>query len=146
MSYSDHYIGEIIAWSGMSIPAGWKLCDGSALRVDDYPELYSIIGNNYGGDNTIFSLPHLCGRIVVGVSPQKPLGSTGGSSTVQLTAANLPAHNHGFIVANENASSTSPSDCLFANITDPGNITCSLDLDKFTGPKTRVRVTEIKLQ
>ena len=38
---------------------GWLKCDGSQLLVNDYLELYNIIGNIYGGNNYVFYLPDL---------------------------------------------------------------------------------------
>ena len=67
--------GGIILWSGAisAIPTGWVLCDG----------------NN--------STPNLTSRFVIGSpsdSGSYSVGSTGGSSSVSLTEANLPAHTH----------------------------------------------------
>jgi len=68
--------GMIILWSGAAnaIPSGFVLCDG----------------NN--------STPNLSGRFVVGYSASNndyDVNDTGGSETVTLTTAQLPAHSHG---------------------------------------------------
>jgi microcystin-dependent protein len=34
-------------------------CDGRSLAVADYPVLYGLIGNTYGGNSTFFNLPKL---------------------------------------------------------------------------------------
>lgn len=56
-------IGSILPWSGGSgdIPRGWVSCNNSlTLKVQDYPLLYKIIGNTYGGtENVNFKLPRL---------------------------------------------------------------------------------------
>ena len=56
-------IGSIIPWSGGTgdIPKGWVTCNnGLTLKVQDYPILYKIIGNTYGGvENINFKLPRL---------------------------------------------------------------------------------------
>ena len=47
-------LGSIILFAknkDIKIPKGWLLCDGSILYSHEYPELYSIIGNNYGKDD-----------------------------------------------------------------------------------------------
>lgn len=51
-------IGSIILFAkkepfniSIPIPKGWLLCDGSILCINEYPELYSIIGNTYCDDN-----------------------------------------------------------------------------------------------
>lgn len=76
-------------------PEGWAFCDGSLLPIASYQELYTLIGTTYGGDGqTTFALPDLRGRVPVHVGGQFTLGQQGGSETVSLTAAQLPAHQH----------------------------------------------------
>lgn len=38
-------------------PAGYIPCDGRALSKDDYPELYGVIGNRFGGEKERFRVP-----------------------------------------------------------------------------------------
>ena len=48
-------IGSIILFAKkkpLNLPKGWLLCDGSILCIKEYPELYSVIGDNYGKDDT----------------------------------------------------------------------------------------------
>lgn len=56
-------IGSIILFArheSINIPKGWLLCDGSILCIKEYPELYSVIGGNFGkNDNYSFKLPDL---------------------------------------------------------------------------------------
>ena len=51
--------GSIQPYAGASIPAGWLLCDGSAVSRTDYAALFAAIGTLYGtGDgSTTFNLP-----------------------------------------------------------------------------------------
>ena len=55
-------------FAGKTIPAGWLLCDGSAVSRTNYAKLFSAIGTVYGaGDgSTTFALPNLVGRFVEG--------------------------------------------------------------------------------
>ena len=57
-------------FAGNTIPAGWLLCDGSAVSRTDYAKLFSAIGTIYGeGDgNTTFTLPNLIDRVVQGAA------------------------------------------------------------------------------
>lgn len=41
--------------------SGWMPCDGRTLSMDDYPELFDLIGTQYGGDGAGFALPDLRG-------------------------------------------------------------------------------------
>lgn len=66
-------IGTIIPWGGNKqtnpIPAGWLLCDGSALqRTGQYNALFMVIGDLWGpGDNVnTFNIPDLRGYFLRG--------------------------------------------------------------------------------
>ena len=53
-------IGEIRLFAGNFAPYLWSFCDGSTLEIQSNPALYSILGNQYGGDGrTTFQLPNL---------------------------------------------------------------------------------------
>ena len=61
-------IGTIVPWTGdlTAIPKGWVQCNGQLLQVTDYPYLYEVIGNKYGGVlNVEFRLPNVQGRAIV---------------------------------------------------------------------------------
>lgn len=60
--------GSIISYGGTEAPAGWLLCDGSAISRDAYPSLFTAISTNWGvGDNTTtFNLPDLRGMFLRG--------------------------------------------------------------------------------
>ncbi len=41
-------------------PQGWAVCDGRTMMIRDYPELYVVMGNKFGGNGqTTFALPDL---------------------------------------------------------------------------------------
>ena len=83
---------------GMSnLPAGWILCQGQAVLISSYPNLFAAIGTNYGGDRGVstFGIPSLMDRFPVGASAAKPIEDTTvaqGSQTIQV--GNLPPHQH----------------------------------------------------
>lgn len=62
--------GMVSPFAGDSIPAGWLLCDGSAISRTEYADLYSAIGVCWGiGDgSTTFNLPDMRGMFLRGVS------------------------------------------------------------------------------
>jgi len=61
------YAGQVIAYAGAQLPAGWAACDGSMLAVTTYPNLFRVIGNRWGGDGrTGFALPDLRGKMLPG--------------------------------------------------------------------------------
>lgn len=60
--------GSVIIWSTASAPAGYLICDGSAISRTTYANLFSVIGTTYGsGDgNTTFNLPNFINRYAIG--------------------------------------------------------------------------------
>ena len=58
---STDYVGSVILFTGEFAPRGWLYCDGQALVIANYPDLYSVIGDTYGGgaSSTTFNLPSL---------------------------------------------------------------------------------------
>lgn len=65
-------IGTVIAFAGNivhgSLPKQWLLCDGSTLKMAQYPELYRAIGDLYGGSAATFNLPDFKGQFIKGAS------------------------------------------------------------------------------
>lgn len=115
---SDAFIGEIKLFSGSYAPQGWHLCDGTLLAINNNQVLYSLIGTQYGGDGVAtFGLPDLRGRVPVGqgqgtnLSP-RALANKGGSETVTLTPAQLPAHTHAWQVSTGNGTTNVPGSAV----------------------------------
>lgn len=65
--FSNAPIGVIQAFSGNTVPHGYLLADGTSYKVADYPDLYAVIGNTYGGDSTNFNVPDYRETVLVGV-------------------------------------------------------------------------------
>lgn len=88
--------GIIMPFAGTVAPENYLFCDGSAVSRTTYATLFGVIGTTFGaGDgSSTFNLPDLSGRVPLGVSQAHALGSTGGSETVTLVEAELPAHTH----------------------------------------------------
>jgi microcystin-dependent protein len=71
--------GVIFPYGGETAPTGFLLCDGSSYEIDDYPDLYAVIGNNYGFDGRKFRVPDMRGRYMRGVDGDK--GQDGDKAT-----------------------------------------------------------------
>ena len=84
--FFQQWAGVIQMFAGSTPPAGWLLCDGSAVSRTEYNTLYAAIGDTWGaGDgSTTFNLPDLRGRA--------PIGAGTGSG---LTARTLGEHTIG---------------------------------------------------
>ena len=93
-------IGDIRMFAGTFAIRGFQICTGQLLPIRQYTALFSILGNNYGGDGKVtFALPNLQGRTIVGAGAGPSLssydiGDTGGVESVTLNALTMPAHTH----------------------------------------------------
>lgn len=64
-------IGSIIPYAGENIPAGFLLCDGRELLIEDYDKLYAIIGQLpacQSENEGYFKLPDLRGKFTQGAN------------------------------------------------------------------------------
>ena len=53
------YIGEVTVFAFNFAPAGWLACEGYLLPISEYTKLFSLIGNNFGGDGvSTFGVPN----------------------------------------------------------------------------------------
>jgi microcystin-dependent protein len=108
--------GSIIAFAGTTPPAGYLVCDGSAVSRTTYAALYGVIGTTWGvgSDSTTFNLPRLLNRSPLGAGAEvwdapRAVGSIGGTPTHAITLAELPAHSHTVPVTFRTASVTGNS-------------------------------------
>ena len=96
-------VGRTVFHAGQSAPAGTLEMDGSSLLRANYPDLFTIIGGQYGAvDGTHFNLPNL-----------KDTGRFIRSRTVSLLL--------GTAQSNQNAAHTHTSGTLTGTTNDPGN-------------------------
>lgn len=78
---------QVFAGASGSVPAGWLLCDGSAVSRTTYADLFALLSTTYGAGNgsTTFNLPNLKGKVPVGLDSAQTefdtLAETGGSKT-----------------------------------------------------------------
>ncbi len=125
---ADPFVAEIRVFPLDFTPGGWAPCDGQLLSVSQHPGLFTLLGTTYGGDGTTtFALPDLRGRIPVqagqgaGLS-SRPLGQAGGSETVTLGEAQLPAHTHQQRACGDVADNLMPGPSLSLAISAGGGI------------------------
>jgi microcystin-dependent protein len=115
-------IGEIRLFAGKFAPRNWAFCDGQNLPISQYQALYSVLGNEYGGDGrTNFQLPDLRGRVPVGAGNAPglqpiDLGTRGGSEYNTLSVQQMPSHTH---TASGNPNLTITVNTAEGNQTDP---------------------------
>src|SRR5215510_8974223 len=84
---SESYLGEIRIFAGDFAPVGWALCNGSLLPIQNYANLYSLIGNTYGGDGKMnFALPNLQQLTVLHMSDDYPIGDQGETGPINQSS------------------------------------------------------------
>jgi len=108
-------IGEIVAYAGDTTPSDkWLVCDGSEYDVDDYPDLYAVIGDTYGSSGSgLFMVPDLRGRALSGAGTGTGLtgvaiGQQYGEESHVLINSEMPAHSHSYIPPTLNVDLESP--------------------------------------
>ena len=130
-SVLDMPLGTILPVASEAVPEGWMLCDGRELAVEDYQDLYDLIGTTYGaGDMDLwaqeffpvdtFNIPDLRGRTIIGsddmggesawrvsIESYPSIGGTGGSDLDILTQEHLPEISLTFGYPNNNSSGSS---------------------------------------
>ncbi|MDZ4363857.1 phage tail protein [Brevundimonas sp.] len=93
------FLGEIRAFPYSRVPEGWHVCDGTELRIDQYPPLYALLRSRYGGNGvSTFALPDLRGRTPIGIGSADDhsyrLGEKAGQEEVALSEYEVPQHTH----------------------------------------------------
>jgi microcystin-dependent protein len=105
--------GEIGTFPFGFEPLGWAYCNGQTLSIEEYGDLFAILGTTYGGDGrTNFALPDLNGRVMVsfGSGPGSinlAMAQKAGLDSVALDLTTMPEHEHvmfGGVVTPENPS------------------------------------------
>lgn len=117
----DPFLGEIRLVGFNFAPRGWADCNGQILPIAQNTALFSLLGTTYGGNGVnTFALPNLQGRAALHVGnlsggSSYVLGEQGGTETVTLTTAQIPAHNHVFNAAKRDPDSETATNNFLTN-------------------------------
>lgn len=102
-------VGMVSPYAGAAAPAGWLLCDGTAVSRTTYASLFAAIGTTYGaGDGaTTFNIPDMRGLLPLGKDNMggtsanrvtdpiaDTLGGAAGAESHTLTSNEIPSHGH----------------------------------------------------
>lgn len=93
-------VGSIMIWAQTTAPAGWVICDGTALSRTTYSKLYSVLGTKYGtSSSTNFKVPNYKGYFLRGwggssaIAPDEA-SRVGGNVVGSTQEDELKAHSH----------------------------------------------------
>jgi microcystin-dependent protein len=120
----NQFLSTILIWPPNFAPAGWALCAGQLLSINQNAALFSLLGTMYGGDGVnTFQLPDLRSRVPIGVGQGAGLsvydvGQVGGAENVTLTTNTLAAHTHS--AAPAGLSATVPAVTTTGTTNQPG--------------------------
>lgn len=124
---ADPFTGEIRIFPYNFAPRGWAFCDGQLLPIEQYLELFDVIGTTYGGDGeSTFALPNLQGRVPLhpgegpGLSPYA-LGDAGGTEGVTLANGQMPAHRHAIQATTAPGTTSTPDGTVVLAAPDSGS-------------------------
>lgn len=96
----DPFLGQIMTGGYNFCPRGTVEASGQLIPISQNTALFALLGTTYGGNGTTtFALPNLNGRAAIGRGqgpglPDYQQGQTDGTTTITLTADNLPSHTH----------------------------------------------------
>lgn len=132
--------GVILAYGASAAPAGYLLCDGSAVSRATYATLFAAINTTWGvGDgSTTFGLPDLRGRMAVGQNATvfANLAAVGGAESVTPTGTvSAPTFTGTAAIATNAVSAGTPAGSINAHTTAADSTTTG-GTAKVTGPGT----------
>lgn len=101
MDSDSVYMGTVCVTANSFCPRGYTEAQGQLLSINENTALYSLLGTTYGGDGrTVFALPDLRGRSMVGLGRGPGLittvvpGQKRGQEMVTQTIDQMPSHSH----------------------------------------------------
>lgn len=106
--------GIILPYTGVVAPAGWFVCDGSAVSRTIYADLFAVMSTSHGtGDGTTtFNLPDLRGRFIRGrdngaardpdatTRTASGTGGATGDNVGSLQEDDFDSHTHDIVIGN----------------------------------------------
>lgn len=147
-------VGSVIAYAGNTIPDGWLLCDGRAMKRLDYPDLFKALGTSWGTyDSTDFILPDMRGVFLRGVdnSPTEGVGGNDPDRATRTTSApgsnsgnnvgskqtdEVKSHTHGITASQRGAGTGSSGVVSYLGGNSPGTPT-DVSIKNYGGGETR---------
>jgi len=148
----EPYLGEIQLFPYQSAPRGWVSAAGQQLSIQSNTALFSLLGNNFGGDGkTTFALPDLRAKApggmgyyiaLQGIFPNRD-GSAGGNGNAMLSEIRLFPYTFapsGWLTANGQTLSITEYSALYSKLGTNfgGNGTTTFRLPTLADPQENV--------
>jgi microcystin-dependent protein len=112
---AEPFLSEIRLMSFGFAPAGWALCNGQLLPINQNQAMFALLGTTYGGNGTTnFGLPDLRGRTPIHVGAGHTVGERAGAESHTLSLAELPQHTHVMSASSATGTQVIPAGNLFA--------------------------------
>jgi microcystin-dependent protein len=77
--------GTVLDFAGDVAPNGYLICDGSTYNKSNYPNLWEVVGNKFGGSDPTFNVPDLRDKFTKGKGTGDNIGDSGGSADADHT-------------------------------------------------------------
>lgn len=99
-SFDGVPVGAIMYWAAYDLPDKWLAVNNQLLDPNDYPDLFAVLGYDYGQEASFFQLPALVGLFVrcSGHNGGSFVGQTGGEAEVTLYESQIPSHVHTTVI------------------------------------------------
>ena len=126
------FVGDL-KWSVVNNDnAGWLICDGRSLLRASYPDLFNVIGTQFGAQNgDSFNLPDCRSRVLGAIGrgnglSNRTTGDSVGEESHVLTINEMPSHNHSIDTPPPGANTISTGNTSTIGnhthgVTDPGH-------------------------
>lgn len=114
--------GTILPYAGDTAPAGWLICDGTALNRNTYATLFAVVGTRFGyGDSSNFRIPDLRGQFLrgrdggVGRDPDRNSrtamnsGGATGDAVGSVQGDQFRSHRHGVPIDSNGSNADNPT-------------------------------------
>lgn len=122
---TDPFVGQLMVTGDLYCPKGWIEPSGQFLSVAQNLDLFAVLGATYGGNgSTTFALPNLNARVMMGEGqglglPLATQGQALGTTSVTLTAAQLPPHSHPMLASKDPGTQGDPTGAAIATFMAP---------------------------
>jgi hypothetical protein len=123
-------VGAMLIWPAGTVPTNYLYCEGQTLNRADYPELFAVIGTNWGSTNaTNFKLPDTRNCFPVNAGSNFTMFTRDDSKVSGAGYASLTdsGHNHSTNESGTDLSGASPltfsnyTGIDYANVSDNGH-------------------------